>query len=775
MAVISSRFSPETSPGAKRATDLTETLSSCGHRVTVLTQMPNYPDPSAFDYEVPKGTKVQVEDDPAGYTMWRFAPEVVAKENLVGRLRAEARFAWRVSKSHTRLSDLDGVIASTPFVFNLAAARSYRVPMWLDVRDLTWEYARDLSGRSLAKQIGANLFRRIALSNLRAAQRVSTTTESQRQYLIDRGLSAEKVVVIPNGVPRRVVETLGKRIESPHTSGGALKVVYAGLLGFAQGLEFAVKSVEELADHGIELHLFGDGVDREPLQQYCSSRGVRNVFLHGHVSYDKYLDALASADVLFTSLRSEVSSAMPSKIWEYMAAAKPILFVGEGEAANAIAKAKAGISAAYGETQQLRECLQRLKGADLRQQWGTNGREWVLRHQIREDINQIWVEKIANAFVGGRRRRATELTGSVAERAIDFSTDHGTAAKSPTKKAPLVKRAVRQAAKTVAWGIERSGFLSLMERSVVKRSDRLAVLTYHRVVDHLETPRPCPGLVSASPASFANQIAYIAANWRVVSMAEVLRAYRDGSSLPARALLLTFDDAYRDFATHAWPVLKYHQLPVTLFVPTGFPGQRQRMFWWDRLYQAIVEASVDRCSTRFGRHALQTTRQKLDTFRQLRGEIKTLAHSEAMDVVDQVCSDLNHRPTASNVLSWDALRELAADGVTLGCHTRTHPLLDKISPQEVRDEVVAAQEDLKREIGEPLPIFAYPAGHYDDQAVQVLADLGMELAFTTHGGVNDVRHRNEALTLNRIHVGPSVTRSILRLQLLGLRAPNWLR
>src|SRR3954452_21146204 len=102
-----------------------------------------------------------------------------------------------------------------------------------------------------------------------------------------------------------------------------------------------------------------------------------------------------------------------------------------------------------------------------------------------------------------------------------------------------------------------------------ERHNRLAVLMYHRIGDPATAP---PGLVSATPATFRRQMRWLADSGRAVSLADVLAARAGTSSLPPRAVLVTFDDGYADFAEHAWPVLRSFGIPVTLFVPTAFAG-----------------------------------------------------------------------------------------------------------------------------------------------------------------------------------------------------------
>lgn len=781
VALISSRYQPESSPGAKRASDLVAALRAAGHDVTVLTQLPNYPDPTAFEYEPPERGDVVIEEDGAENATWRFVPRLVPKDDLIGRLRSEARFARQVSRSRTRLSDFDGVVASTPFVFNLRAARSYRVPMWLDVRDLTWEYARDLGPRSPLKRIGAAALRSIALRSLRAASGVSTTTEGQRGYLIDRGLPAERVRVVPNGVPRSVIDELIRRSDTAADSPAApLKVVYAGLLGFPQGLEFAVESMEDLAGEGIELHLFGDGAELQRLIEFRRTRDLRHVHVHGHVPYDEYLRVIATADILFASLRPEIRTAMPSKLLEYMAAGKPVLFAGCGEAAETVERTGAGISVPYGDTQMFQRSLRRLSSdVQLRGQLGATGRDWVVRHRVREDINQSWVRDIEETFASrGRRRSSGVPAAQERSEAGEPASGHGSSAcvdAPPARngrarlRGPLVR-----AASLMANGAELCGLLRLLERIEGGRAGRLRVLTYHRVTEADARPSPSPGLVSASPAAFAAQMEFLATAYRVVSVEDVLDALRGDRALPARALLLSFDDAYRDFAECAWPILKRCGLPVTLFVPTGFPDHPERVFWWDRLYQAMTATDAQRVETPDGTLSLRSEQERLRGFRWLRERVKARPHDEAMELVDRVCRELGPDRPVPAVLGWDELRSLAGQGVALGVHTRNHPLLDRISTDEVRSEVVGALEDLEREIGSTLPIFAYPAGRYNDEAVRVLAEAGIELAFTTRGGVNDLR-RGDRLRLSRIQVGLRTTRPLLRTQLAGLHPPRWLR
>ena len=101
------------------------------------------------------------------------------------------------------------------------------------------------------------------------------------------------------------------------------------------------------------------------------------------------------------------------------------------------------------------------------------------------------------------------------------------------------------------------------------RSPRsFTVLTYHRVGDLDSGP---PGIVSCTPEQFERHMRWLGGSGRAVPLSALLQARAEGRALPRGSVLVTFDDAYEDFRDEAWPVLRRHGVPVTLFVPTAFP------------------------------------------------------------------------------------------------------------------------------------------------------------------------------------------------------------
>src|SRR5258708_14786709 len=181
---------------------------------------------------------------------------------------------------------------------------------------------------------------------------------------------------------------------------------------------------------------------------------------------------------------------------------------------------------------------------------------------------------------------------------------------------------------------------------------------------------------------------HLARHYHVVGMPQLLNGIEYGAPLPKRAVLITFDDAYADFAEIAWPILKQFRLPATMFLPTAYPDQPERVFWWDRLYQAFAATSrITINVSHLGHLSLLPPEQKRRSLRAVQNRVTTLPHSEAMRLVDSLCAELGPGCVqGGSVLTWRQLRELAREGLTLGSHTRPHPILINITHEQMREE-----------------------------------------------------------------------------------------
>src|SRR5262249_8285291 len=155
-------------------------------------------------------------------------------------------------------------------------------------------------------------------------------------------------------------------------------------------------------------------------------------------------------------------------------------------------------------------------------------------------------------------------------------------------------------------------------------------------------------------------------------------------------------------------------------------------FWWDRLAQGFARTSRPEVELApLGRLALASAAERARAHELVKRHAKDQTHGETLRFTAEVCAALGVPDEPHEVLGWDELRALAAEGVALGAHTRTHPRLDRVSRAEARTEILGSLADLEREVPGLPRVFAYPDGRFDDELVELLRAARVELAFTT--------------------------------------------
>lgn len=335
--------------------------------------------------------------------------------------------------------------------------------------------------------------------------------------------------------------------------------------------------------------------------------------------------------------------------------------------------------------------------------------------------------------------------------------------------ADLGPRAAR-AARRVADSRAAASLVGVADRVLARvdphSPDILAVLTYHRVgpteVDDLSAPT----MVTADTDTFRAQMDLVRDIANPVSLADVLDAVDGDRALPPRAVLVTFDDAYRDFPDHAWPILLEREIPTAMFVPTAFPGDPTRIFWWDALWSAVERGDVP-SSVRLD----SRDEPLMVQFRELRDRVLAATEDEARSLLAQIVGS-EDLPTPSRpmprgpVSDWDTLRDLSAQGLAIAAHTHTHAALHRLPPDDARAEIERSTQELRQQrLGDFADVLAYPGGGHDASVRAAAADAGIRLAMTTERGVNRA-DRIDRFRVRRINIGRATSPALLRGQLL---------
>ena len=396
--LVTPHYHPESGAAAKRSVAIAQHLARDGWTVRVITNLPHYPQNEIYDGFDERTPSIRTE---GGIEVVRLRPWIVPKSNLVLRLLSETVFSFKVfSQLLTQRTEL--VLCSSPYMFLgpaglLASRLTGRKFVW-EVRDLTWEYMR-ASGR---RSFGFDLLLEALMSHTaRSADALVVVTPGQIEHFRRLPPIAE---VVPNGVSPETLEELGNLRDE---TGSELRVLYAGLLGLPQGLSVLVDAAR-LLPH-VRFDLVGDGAERRELE--LRARGLENVEFHGFVSWAELKAFYARSNVLVAHLRDDPAFevAQPSKLWEYMATGKPVVFGGAGEAAELIAEHDAGLVVPPENSRRFADAIASLvENPEKARELGGRGREFVENHRNRSlllDQLATTLRSLARAPTRMRTRR----------------------------------------------------------------------------------------------------------------------------------------------------------------------------------------------------------------------------------------------------------------------------------------------------------------------------------------------------------------------------------
>lgn len=287
------------------------------------------------------------------------------------------------------------------------------------------------------------------------------------------------------------------------------------------------------------------------------------------------------------------------------------------------------------------------------------------------------------------------------------------------------KEAVRALASRV---VVRTGLCALGRRLFPKAG---AVIFYgHRVTGDDEGY-----LEGLRPEWLDAHLAYLTRHYEVLSLDRLLRCYEERQPVPARSVVLTFDDGFRDNLLHGLPVLKKHGVPATVFVVTGCAASGQ-LPWPQRLGCLFQQTPRSMLAVRLGGNGTPPEEFPLGTAAERRRayvRVKEFLTRQPREVreswIARLGRELGVEPPRDRMLSWDDLQELRAAGWEIGAHTFSHPWLARIPVAEAREELERCREDLRRQLGIERPAFCFPAGSYSAELQALVKQLGFRSAF----------------------------------------------
>ena len=319
---------------------------------------------------------------------------------------------------------------------------------------------------------------------------------------------------------------------------------------------------------------------------------------------------------------------------------------------------------------------------------------------------------------------------------------------------PRGLRALRAAAAPLAkTGLLRTGGYALLRRFAPSR--QIAILRYHAVCGDAGHAYAAPE-ICISPEAFDAHIGYLASNYAVLPLPEIVERLRSGNPLPVNTVAITFDDGYADNLPAA-RVLHRHGVSATFYITAGcLHGEAA---FWPSEVRYLVAAIEQPQLTLSGDHGDVTLSLATEADRQksIRA-LNRLFKSNPIPVRDRLRERLRaaagHPELPRHMLTWAELAEMRDLGMTIGAHTFTHANLPSAGLADATQEIARSRERLERELDVPVTMFSYPNGgaerYYTRELQRTVAETGFAAATCSH---NAFATRNSDLyALERVEV-----------------------
>ncbi len=407
IAYLCHYFWPEIGAPSARVLDMSREWVRRGHAVTVVTGYPNHPTgvvPREYRGSLWRRDQVQ------GVRVLRNYVYATPNKGFV--LKTLGHLSFMVSSvlfSLFRLGKLDVIVVSSPTLFSVLSAwllsRLKRVPYVFEVRDLWPAIFVDLGVLRNRRLIA--LLERLELALYRNAAAVVTVTDHFRANIVSRGIAASKVSVITNGADLAFFSrpVNGDALRAEWGLHGRFVVLYIGAHGISHGLLAVLHAAEELKTTApdVQVVMVGEGAEKDALLAYAAAKALDNVTFVPGQPHDRVPEIYAASDVCLVPLRDIplFDGFIPSKMFEMMAAGRPIIGSVRGEARSILERSAAAVLVAPEDPRALAEAVIGLRHDPARlAAMAANGHRFVAENYSRAELARRY-ETILTALATG--------------------------------------------------------------------------------------------------------------------------------------------------------------------------------------------------------------------------------------------------------------------------------------------------------------------------------------------------------------------------------------
>ncbi len=347
---LTDNFPPEVNAPASRTFEHCREWVKAGHQVTVITGAPNFPKGQVFDgYQ----NRLWQQETLAGIRVIRVWTYITANEGFAKRTLDYLSYMLTSFLASLFVLRVDVVVGTSPQFFTVCASYMTgllkRVPWVFELRDIWPESIRVVGAMKQSKVL--DLLEKVELFLYRKASAIVSVTHAFRTSLMRRGVNGDKIHVVTNGVDISRFSPRDKDTELLQHHGLEHKFVagYIGTHGLAHALDTlldAAKTLKAAPDGDrFRILLLGDGANKAALRQRALAEGLDNVIFVDSVPKDQVVRYWSLLDASIIHLKKDelFTTVIPSKLFECMGMAIPVLHGVEGESAAIVTREDVGL------------------------------------------------------------------------------------------------------------------------------------------------------------------------------------------------------------------------------------------------------------------------------------------------------------------------------------------------------------------------------------------------------------------------------------------------